>query len=151
MRLAGEIRTLKELFTEIFYDWGFTPEQSPQIHKDGDGYWINKTSLFLEADKYVLSYKTESWYVTPKVYEAFAKFYDLYEGDWELEQVLGQIGDVWDSKANLQKTTTGFSLKEVAIGKKDGQPFLWTKSANFPISETTYLKLMKLYYWWETI
>lgn len=151
MRIAGEIKTLKEVFTEVFYDWGFTPEYAPQIHKDGDRYWINKTSLFPENGKFVLTYKMESWYVTPRVYEAFAKFYEFYEGDEELEKVLGEIGDLWDSKTKLKKTNTGFSLKEFAVGKEKDQYFMFTKSGRYPIKESTYLKLMKLYFFWETI
>ena len=151
MRIAGKITNLKDLFNEIFYDWGFSSGPGPQIHKDGSSYWINKTSLFLEDDKIVLSYKMESWYVTPIVYEAFSKFFNFYEGDEEFEKMLGEISDVWDSQIKITKTKDGFSIKEFAVGKQNSQHYIFTKSSNFPISESTYLKLLKLYHLWSTI
>jgi hypothetical protein len=150
MDLEPTISNLKDLFNEIFYDWGCTPT-SPQLHKDGSSYWINKTDLSLKDQEIILSYKMQSWLVTPMVYEAFSKFYELYEGDLEFEAVLGEISQVWHNNTNIKKTKDGFSIKEFAVGKQNNQPYIFTKSTSYPISQSTYVKLLKLYHWWSTI
>lgn len=139
----GTIKTFQEIMKEFFYDWHMT--QDPQIKQSPEGFWINKTSLFLEDGKYYLTYKTDNFEVEPQAFNDFSRFYhDLYVGDSEFEKSLGEIEDNMGEIAieSDQELTIG----KVSFVAKNFKYYQKNNQSEVEISKRTFLKVKKF---WE--
>jgi len=82
-RLSSEIKTFKELFEHLAYDWGFGDRTN--LYKEEDGTFVcNKTYITPTR----LSYKTENYDITnPMVFKKLEIFYGLLQ-ETETEKIL---------------------------------------------------------------
>ena len=115
--MGSKLLNFKGILNEFFYDWGYTP--NPQIKQESDGgFWINKTSLFIREGEYHLTYKLDSYLVSPKAFANFQEFYThLYQGDEEFAAFLDALSDVWMfSKAStFTKTPSGYCFGDLVL------------------------------------
>lgn len=89
------ITDIKDLFSNIFYDWGYSHTEQ-QINKDEDNsFWINKTYIYKKDEKYFLDYKTDQSEVRSDVFSKFKKFYSDYQDNHKMEKILNIMSDSW--------------------------------------------------------
>ena len=92
------ITNIKDIFSDIFYDWGFGYTKQ-EINKDSENsYWINKTYIYQnEHDgKFYIDYKTSHREISEKVFNEFKNFFKYYENDLKFEEFLSYyVEDCW--------------------------------------------------------
>lgn len=143
MRITdGYISNFKELLNEFFYDWNMGPHQ--KLIKNSEGFFINKTALFKEDNRYILSYKTDSWEVSSHVFEKMNKFFNLYKGDSEFQKVLDAISLEWGNN-ELEKQDKIFTIGQVQIVKKENSYFFIYQNNAQIISHNTFQKVSHLW------
>jgi hypothetical protein len=139
----GALTTFKEIMNEFFYDWKMTA--NPQINKDTDGYWINKTSLFQENGEYFLTYETSSYSVSESALKSFQDFYsNLYLSDPEFETVLDFIESEWNDN-ELKKVSNGFEIGNLKIECNNFKYFLVLSSTRNELTKKTFQKFNNFY------
>ena len=139
----GNIDTFKELMNEFFYDWRMTP--NPQVNTEPDGYWVNKTSLFIRDGEFFLTYKTTSYAVSAAVFSQFKDFYDnLYSHDQDFEVALDYIENEWNSN-ELTKVADGFLIGGLKVQLKDFKYYLINSTQNVEITKRTFQKINRFY------
>ena len=138
----GKITSFKGIMNEFFYDWGMT--SSPQIHKEEDGFWINKTSLFTEDGKIFLTYKTSCYEVDDLAYKSFESFYNMYQGDLEFENVLDMI-ESEQNKNDMVQEGEIFKIGSLSFSPSNFK--YWAHGANFTreINKSTFQKIQVFY------
>jgi hypothetical protein len=92
------ITEIKDIFSDIFYDWGFGYTKQ-EINKDSeDSYWINKTYIYKNDNdgKFYIDYKTSHQEISKKVFNKFKDFFAYYENDIKFEEFLSYfVEDCW--------------------------------------------------------
>lgn len=142
----SELTHFKEIMYEFFYDWGMT-HGFPQIKKDGDGYWINKTSLFKEENEYYLTYKMNTWKVSKEAFNDFKNFYEnLYKNDPLFEKILDNVSHFYfDEGVTLSQNNLGFFIGPVSIITNNGKFYMIDKNQNLEINKKTFEKVRQLW------
>lgn len=139
-----DINSLRELFNEIFYDWGFTP-RGPQMVAEEDGFCINKTYIGKD-DKttgYHVFYKTWSYSLNPKVYQEFSNFFKVYEKNSEMDFILNQVENYWHNNS-VKKIEDSIELGKLTLVQKEGRFYLLTEHINRELDRQTYKQVWDL-------
>ncbi len=145
MRMVdGKIKTFKTLLNSIFYDWGFGSGVQPFLHSSEDGFWINKTCIFKEEEKYYLTYKMESYEVEEEAFAKLEIFYELYKNDQDFWTLLNSIENNWNDNS-LLKTKTGFTLGNLEIHFDGNNYQVKEGEYTYLTSEACIKKLQKMY------
>ncbi len=132
---------------EVFYDWGMT-QHPQQINKTNSGYWINKTEIFQELDEndhlvWVLAYKTTNFKIEDTVMSQFKTFFEFYENDTELYNLLNYVQNYWHKHDFL------ISNDKIGLGKlefikaSDLKYYIKYEQTNLEISKKSYQKINK--------
>lgn len=138
----GSVGSFKEIMNEFFYDWGMT--SSPQIHKETEGFWINKTALFKEDDKFYLTYKTSCFEVSEEAFTQFEKFYAMIEKDQEFEDVLSMMENHYNNN-DLQKTNQGFTIGSLSLVAENLKYMARDSNFEREIKKSTFQKIQAFY------
>ena len=138
-----DINSLKELFNEIFYDWGFT--KGPQITQDGEGYSINKTYIGKDDKKegYYVVYKTSEYSLSPKVYKEFSNFYKIYKQNSEMDFILDKIENYWHNN-KIKQEDDSLVLGRMSLNQKNKKFYLTTEHIEKELDRDTFIQVWNL-------
>lgn len=111
------ITDIKDLFSNIFYDWGYSYTEQ-QINKDEDNsFWINKTYIYKKDEKYFLDYKTDHQEIRSDVFSKFKKFYSDYQDNPKMEKILNIMSDSWFTSYK-NKTLRKFTKESINLNNE---------------------------------
>lgn len=135
-----KISSFKELFNEIFYDWGMST--NPQLNKYNDSFWINKTALGRNVNGVpFLTYKMSEYTIQENVYVKFLEFFENYNGDVEFESFLTIISDEWFSETFRKIREDEYTIGRFRLFKKDLKYFVTSDVGPQEINKIMFIKL----------